>query len=371
MSYIYIYECIYKDCNVLRSHLQSHRLQLQTHIEEVVGLDDGLLVGLGGSLVLRGRGGQVVLVASHTAASHAAVEDQLQLDFQGVVGHQLPVASARNVGVGLEDTGHGQTGRIEEAVGVGGQQVAEHGVHGARLGGLEGLGDGGGHSAVAQHTVGILQVVDLVQGHRRARAVQLVQHKAQRDVVGAHTSRRALAGVGVGVQVGSAKVEGVGHAVNVHKATGQSSLDGGLEVGLLGGGQLGARARRANGALPAQVGVHGGDIHLHHHAVAVVLHIGKVHIIGGIQIHIDDFGIVQQLGSGNTGHSLLYPSRTFFRGKSDFLGSHADGKIHRFHRHTNLGAQAGRHKPILFIDNFHLFHKSSCSCYKGTNTFQE
>ena len=318
MIYIYIYKCIYKWYIVLRNRLQGHRLQLQTHIEEVVGLDDGLLVGLGSGIVLHGGGGQVVLVASHTAASHAAVEDQLQLDFQGVVGHQLPVARARYIGVGLEDTQHGQTRRIEETVGIGGQQVAEHGVHSARLGGLEGLGDGGGHGAVAQHTVGVLQVVDLVQGHRRARAVQLVQHKAQRDVIGAHTGRGALAGVGVGVQVGGAKVEGVGHTVNVHEATSQSSLNGGLEGLLLRGGQLGAGAGGAHGALPAQVGVHGGDIHLHHHAVAVVLHIGKVHIIGGIQVHVDDFGIVQQLGSGNTGHSLLYRRGTNFRGKSGF-----------------------------------------------------
>ncbi len=259
-----------------------------------------------------------MLVASHTAASHAAVEDHLDLDFQGVVGHHLPVARARYIGVGLEDTQHGQTRRIEETVGVGGQQVAEHGVHGARLGGLEGLRDGGGHSGVAQHTVGVFQVVDLVQGYSRARAVQSVQHKAQGQVIGTHTGRGALAGVGVGVQVGSAKVEGVGHAVNVHKATGQSGLDGGLEGGFLGHSQLGARARRANGALPAQVGVHGGDIHLHHHAVAVVLHIGKVHIIGGIQVHVDDLGIVQQLGSGNTGHLLLYRRGTNFRGKSGF-----------------------------------------------------
>jgi hypothetical protein len=275
------------------------------------------LVGLAGGGVLHGGGGQVVLLASHTTASHAAVEDHLDLDLQGVVGHQLPVARTGHIGVGLEDTQHGQTGRIEETVGVGGQQVAEHGVHGARLGGLERLGDGGGHGGVGQHAVGVLQVVDLVQGHARRGAVQLVQHKAQRQVIGTHTLG-AEAGVGVGVQVGSAKVEAVGHTVNVHKATGQGGVDGGLEGGLLGHSQLGARARRAYSALPAQVGVHGGDIHLHHHAVAVVLHIGKVHIIGGIQIHIDDFGIVQQLGSGNTGHSLLYRSGTNFRGKSDF-----------------------------------------------------
>ena len=53
------------------------------------------------------------------------------------------------------------------------------------------------------------------------------------------------------------------------------------------------------------------------------------------------------------------------------LASHADGKIHRFHRHTNLGAQTGRDKTILLINNFYLFHESPCSCYKGTETFQE
>jgi hypothetical protein len=36
--------------------------------------------------------------------------------------------------------------------------------------------------------------------------------------------------------------------------------------------------------------------------MAVILHIGEVHIVCGVHVNIHDFGVTEKLGCGDTGH---------------------------------------------------------------------
>ncbi len=135
--------------NALNQTDLSDSLELEAHVEVVLGGDDHLLV-----LVDGGR--QIVLATSHTTTGHRALEHQLDLDLDDVILNQGPSASTRHISVHFEDTGHGDTRGIEETAGAGGQQVAEQGVRGTGLGGLDGVHDGLGDIGAGHHAVGIL-----------------------------------------------------------------------------------------------------------------------------------------------------------------------------------------------------------------------
>jgi hypothetical protein len=217
------------------------------------------------------------LAVGHVTTSDGRGEGELDADLDNVVLRQVPVAAGRSVGVHLEDTRDLLTRRIEEALGVRGDQVLEHRRHGrtARHGLEAGL-DGRLERGVVQHTVRILQVEDLVTSRHRGLAVELVEHIRHHQVVGRVGARLTEAVIRRGVQGRGRVGQGLRVLVQVRETTRDGRIEQGHQARRVARGHGGLGVRRTS---PREQGLDGSLGQRHLHTVTKATSINQVDLV--------------------------------------------------------------------------------------------